>query len=304
LIVAALPADELRRRLKSTGLRVQLGPVVACIRSAFERVETGLRLHYASHRVADDGEFADFHVTVDAAQGIRRYLRPQAIFHFAGRRPFTPLPAAQAYPLLEWGLNWCVSAHCHQYLIIHSAVVERDGRALIMPAPPGSGKSTLCAALVASGWRLFSDELALVELTTGRLIPLPRPISLKNESIPAIARFWPAASIGAVVRDTVKGSVAHASAPRTSVERSSEQASARWVVIPRFCVNATTTLEPLSKAAGFMQLVDNAFNYSVHGRTGFDVVARLIDASDCFRFTYGGNLSEAVRTLDELAVRP
>jgi predicted ATPase len=33
-------------------------------------------------------------------------------------------------------------------------VVERDGHALILPAMPGSGKSTLTAALVQRGWRL------------------------------------------------------------------------------------------------------------------------------------------------------
>lgn len=58
----------------------------------------------------------------------------------------------------------------------------------IVPAPLDSAKRTLCAALVGKGWRLLSDELALVRLDTGELVPLPRPISLKNASINIIRR--------------------------------------------------------------------------------------------------------------------
>src|SRR3546814_15972535 len=82
--------------------------------------------------------------------------------------------------MLEWGLNWCIGAHGHQFLIIHAAVIERNGLAAILPGAPGSGKSTLTACLVHNGWRLLSDEMALVSLQDGGLTALARPISLKN----------------------------------------------------------------------------------------------------------------------------
>ena len=79
----------------------------------------------------------------------------------------------------------------HHYLILHAAVVEKNGLAAILPAPPGSGKSTLTAGLVLSGWRLLSDELTLIERKTGLIQPLPRPMSLKNQSIEVIRQFQP-----------------------------------------------------------------------------------------------------------------
>src|SRR3546814_3330456 len=85
--------------------------------------------------------------------------------------------------MLEWGLNWCIGLHGHRYLIIHAAAIERNGLAVILPGAPGSGKSTLTAFLVHHGWRLLSDELALVSLHDGRLTALARPIGLKNRSI-------------------------------------------------------------------------------------------------------------------------
>ena len=75
--------------------------------------------------------------------------------------------------------------------MLHAAVVERNGSALFLPAMPGSGKSTLCAALTYRGWRLFSDEFGLIEPARGAVLPLPRAIPLKNRSIEVIRRFAP-----------------------------------------------------------------------------------------------------------------
>jgi HprK-related kinase A len=301
LIVADLPSGELRQRLATWGLRVRVGPIVAEIRSPFAAVAAGIGFHYAAHDVADASDFADFHVAVAAPASVRRWIRRQAVFRFEGGHPFKPLAADQAFPLLEWGLNWCVSAHCHQYLILHAAVVERGGRAIILPAPPGSGKSTLCAALAARGWRLLSDELALIDVATRRLVPLPRPISLKNESIGAIARFWTGVKMGPTVHDTLKGAVAHAQPPLASVRLAREDTAPRWIVLPRYRRGHPMELAPLSRAAAFMQLADSAFNYSMHGRSGFEILSAIVAQCECREFTYGGGLEDAVSAFDELA---
>lgn len=301
MIVAELPGGELRRQLRHRGLRIRVGPIVTEVRSRFYAVESAIALHYAAHELVAATDFADFHVAVEAPLGIRRFIGPQALFRFEGNPPFKPLAATQAFPLFEWGLNWCVSEHCHQYLIIHAAVVERSGRAMILPAPPGSGKSTLCAGLVARGWRLLSDELTLIDIDRRSVVPFPRPISLKNASIATMTRFWPDAAMSPVVHDTLKGSVGHVRPPVESVRRAAEPARPGWIVLPRFEAGHATELVTMSRPAAFMQLVENAFNYSMHGRAGFDALTDVVTASDCFQFTYGGDLHAAAQAFDEVA---
>jgi len=208
----------------------------------------------------------------------------------------------QAYPMLEWGLNWCVSMHAHHYLIIHAAVVEKQGLAAILPAPPGSGKSTLTAVLVLSGWRLLSDELTLIDRRTGLLHALPRPVSLKNQSIDVIREFSPEAFINRVSHDTAKGSVAHMRPPRDSVLRQHEPARPGWVIFPKWEAGADTRLTPRSRAETFMFLAQNAFNYSHLGADGFRVGTTLIDHAHCYDFRYSA-LREAVAAFDRLAER-
>jgi len=52
-----------------------------------------------------------------------------------------------------------------------------------------------------------------------------------------------------------------------------------------------------------MALVNNAFNYNVHGQRGFGLIADLIDRSACYEFTYS-SLPEAVFLFDQLARTP
>lgn len=300
MIVSDLASGELERRLAGAGLRLRTGPVVTNIHSVLPLVSAGLRLHYGQHPVEADAGFADFHVAVVASKGLRRWFRRQVLFQSDESKPFAPLPLDQAFPMLEWGLNWCISNHCHQYLIIHAAVVERHGGAMILPAPPGSGKSTLCAGLVAKGWRLLSDELTLIDMDSGQVVPVPRPVSLKNASIEAIRRFDDGVVIGPAVRDTFKGTVAHMQPPAASVCRAEETARPALIVLPRYSAGAATTLGPLSKANAYMQLADNSFNYHLHGYRGFERLAAVVDGCSCHEFSYS-DLGEAVRVFDGIA---
>ncbi len=298
--VSSLSRAELGRRLGGAGIHLQTGAFVTCVKSPIATVADGIGLLYADYPLVDGAEFSDFHISLAPAGGLRRWWRRQVLFDADGASPFLPLPIAQAFPLFEWSMNACVSSRANSYLIIHAAVVEKDGLAAILPAPSGSGKSTLCAALVTRGWRLLSDELALVRLSDGTIAALPRPVSLKNASIDIMRRYAPDAVFSPEVRDTVKGAIAHMKAPADSVARALESARPGWIIFPQYRAGAAATLEPVAPARAFMDLAGNAFNYSLLGVAGFDALAGLIDASGLYAFSYS-SLDDAVDVFARLA---
>ena len=296
--LSELTPDEVERWLAS-GLPIATGPFVFRIHSSLPDVAAGLHRLYADFPVVE-GDFADFHVQVGKVAGPRRYYRPQVQFWMDGLTPFKPLPRPQAFAMMEWGMNWCIAVTAHYYLMLHAAVLERDGRALIMPGDPGAGKSTLTAALMLSGWRLLSDEIALIDRRDGLLRGLARPVSLKNASIGIIREHDPQALLGDTAHDTHKGSVAHLRPTQDSVLRVDEAARPAWIVFPRWKAGAEARLTPHSKSAAFLHLASHAFNYSVLGSLGFQRVAALMDACACWDFEYG-RLEDAIQIFRELA---
>jgi HprK-related kinase A len=299
LTVGALDRQALAARLRGPGLRLQTGPFISCIRSPLPALAVALARMYADYPVLEDDTPADFDVLLRRPRGLRRLVKPQVYFHYDGMEPFQPLPLAQLYPMFEWAMNWCVSSHAHSWLVIHAAVVEKEGAAVILPAPPGSGKSTLCAALVARGWRLLSDELTLVRLNDGRIDPVPRPVSLKNASIDVIRAWAPEAQISPPVADTLKGTVAHMRPPGDSVTRAMEPAAPAWIVFPKWRAGAAAELVPVPQARAHLRLAENAFNYSLLGAAGFGAAAGLVDATRTFDFSYGA-LDDAMAVFERL----
>jgi HprK-related kinase A len=282
------------------GLRLRTGPVAATVSTCLPQVVQAISKLYADYPLVAADDFVDFQVTIRRPPNLRALWRPQVTFELEGQYPFAPLRGDQGFPMLEWGLNWCMYSMCHQYLTLHAAVLERGGRALILPAPSGSGKSTLCAGLLFHGWRLLSDELTLICPREGNIVPMPRPVSVKNASIDVLSKLIPSIRFESRVEETNKGIVAHFAAPGDAVRRASERALPAWVVLPRYVQGMPATLTPMLRARAFMSLIENAFNYDVFGVEGFRLLGSVIDRSKCFSFQYG-HLPEAIALFAKLA---
>lgn len=299
--VGDLPIEKIGDILVNGGLLLRVGPFVYRLRSPHALVQAGLARMYPGYQLATPADYVDFDLQIAAGAGWRRWIKPQARFVLEGETVFEPLPANHAYALMEWAMNACVSGTAHQYLTVHAAVIERHGFAAVLPAPPGSGKSTLCATLVHAGWRLLSDELTLLSLQ-GPLdvTPLVRPISLKNRSLEVMAEWVPGGVFSAVTHDTAKGRVGHLRAPQAHVDRMHERALPRWVVFPRWEAGASASLTPRKRSSALLDLARNSFNYAVLGEPGFRRLAAMVDQCDCFDFRYS-RLEDAVRLFQGLA---
>ena len=287
-------------RGRSGTVRYRLGPFVVALDSDYAPLLDLLHSFYSPLALGASEEIASFHIQMRRNGGWpRRWVRPQIRFLLDGPSPFEPYPLDHAFPLFEWGLNWCIAMRAHQYLMLHAAVLERGGAALLLPAVPGSGKSTLSAALMLRGWRLLCDEFGLCNPLSGQMLAMPRAVPLKNESIAAIRAFSEQARLGPIFPRTRKGDVAHLRPPADSLLRQHEPAWPTRIVFPRFAAQAPFELRKLPQSEGFVRLAHNAFNYQFLGGEAFVTLTRLVSRCSCHSLIFA-SLDDAVAALDAL----
>lgn len=297
--VATWSVEAIRERLAKDGLVLDFGAASARLRSEVADLAPVVHRVYHAFEPQPAQSFAAATMSLRYARGLRRWWRPQVEFIADGGLLFEPFPADTHLPLVEWGLNYLFAERLNAYLLLHAGAVERDGHAIVLPAMPGSGKSTLTAALSLRGFRLLSDEFGVVRLDDSQLLPLLRPVALKNASIDVIRHFAPDAVIGPAFEKTRKGNVAHLAPAREAVCRVHEPASPALVIFPQYDADTPLLVEPVMKSRAFAKLAVNSFNYEVLGRAGFDAVARLLDQSDCYRLIYS-DLDRATETLTSM----
>ncbi len=290
---------ELSEMLADTGIVLDIGAASIRVRSDSPALAQALGTVYGEFPVLDHDAFCEVSASILRVGGARRYFHPQVDFEVDGYRPFEPFPADTHLPLFEWGVNWTLAERFNHCLLLHAGVVEKLGVAIVLPAIPGSGKSTLTAALMLSGYRLLSDEFGVVRFDDGALLPMLKGAALKNASIDVIQARFPRARLGPSFPKTRKGTVAHLSPNAASVTRRHEPALPGLVVFPLYQAGVETVLETMGRSQAFSKLVVNSFNYEIAGPAGFAAACRLIDECDCHRLIYS-DLDSAIATIDRL----
>ncbi|WP_413284625.1 HprK-related kinase A [Vibrio sp. MA40-2] len=266
---------------------LQVGPFRFSIKTDIKAVQTYLQHHYQHNLFsADSTHFIDYHVAIEHGPLYRRKYKPQALFTFNQSAPFKPLPLDQAHAMLEWGMNWVISSQANNYYIIHAATLEKEGKGIIISAPSGSGKSTLCAYLVSQGWRLLSDELALLSPDTLDMVGLARPINLKNKSIQLMKPYFSTSDFSATAIDTHKGSISLIKPPLSSCEQAAIPVKPEHIIFVKFNETEKCYVEPVEKCLALTEIVRNSFNFGLLNKLGFDCARRLVSQSEVHYIEY------------------
>jgi HprK-related kinase A len=298
--VRDLPIDVVISRCVTGQLHVDYGAANVRVRCSFRDFARTFHLVYGSFNPAPDAfELADYHVQIRSGHGFRALVRKQSRFLIDGVEPFEPFPASSALPLFEWGVNWCFAQRANQYVVLHAGALALGEEAVIMAAPPGSGKSTLAAAMMLRGFRLLSDEFGVLRPETGDLLPMLKPVALKNQSVEVIRSFSDGAVIGPLFTGTRKGDVAHLAPNDRSADAVHRPAQPKLVLFPTYESGARLEARRLPGEEAFARLAFNSFNYHLLGPIGFDAVADVIESCPAFELRYS-DLDHAIERIGEL----
>jgi HprK-related kinase A len=278
-----------RQDLGGAGLRFACGPYTISLGIEPKAARGEFLNLYREYPVveASSGSIVDFYLKVASPTFARRYYHPHVLpYTGGGYNPFAPLPVDLTLVTVEMGLNWQSATLTPKHLIFHAGVVERGGRAIIMPGASGIGKSTLSSGLAYDGWRLFSDEFGFLDYAQDQLIPYPRPVSLKNQSAAVMQAVVPADRFSRAYHNTPKGTITYLLPPSESIQRMAEPAKPALLIFPTFERDARPQIEKVSKAEAFILLRNCSVNAQWLGLPAYEALTRIVEGCEAYRIIY------------------
>jgi len=160
---------------------------------------------------------------------------------------------------------------------LHAGAVARNGQAVLIAGPTGTGKSSVVAWLVDNGFEYLSDELVLIVDEQAATLGLRRALVVKPGAAEKIALL----TAFAASRHVLGGShVMFSPAPRSS-DQGSTTPTSRFIVFPRFVGGAELQMRAMSAAEAGLRLVEcnlNARNLADGGFRALSGLARLAPA--------------------------
>jgi hypothetical protein len=189
------------------------------------------------------------------------------------------------------------AAESRDYVMLHAAALERDGRILLVPGESGSGKSTVAAALLKRGFRYQSDEFAPLsaDLTVW---PYPLPLRLRETSLRVLPDLAPEVTIGPQAF-RVDGEWVFHGLPAPSLVLSEGRRPVGAVLFPRRTTGIPTPIRPLKAGPAALELMACTINGHVLGERGFHVAVDLVAGVPSYELARG-DLGRAAAIVDDL----
>lgn len=212
-----------------------------------------------------------------------------------GEKESQALKLSRLGPIVKNAL-WTRAVNAYDFLLnLHAGVVAKGDRCILLPAPSGSGKSSLTAALTHGGFRYFSDEVGLVDRASLQVVPVPLAVCVKSTGFDLMSRYYPGiAQLPAHKRDDDKVVVYVQPRPE---EMRCAPGFVSHIVFPCYAEGQPTRLERLSRSLAFTRLMDQCV--ALRCRLDRDIVrdmVRWIGNIDCYALTFS-SLDEAVALL-------
>ncbi|PHS73135.1 MAG: hypothetical protein COB22_02390 [Cycloclasticus sp.] len=185
-------------------------------------------------------------------------------------------------------------------LMFHSAALSATtGQTLLFPAEAGSGKSTLAAVLSTQKWRCHTDELAIIDTATQRLIPHPFPICIKGGSVPFLSGYYPTLKSTMQHHRLDEKWVRYMPIKKSPVEIE-ENITINAIVFPTYQQNKPCLFESIDKQNALKILLQCGSSGRPLNDDDIRSIVTLVEQLPCYSLQYS-DINDAMNALNSIA---
>ena len=238
------------------------------------RLRDILIANYGALRVAPDGRIADLRYSITASRTPRALVIVRD-----GQGPLIAEDPSELLFLLEKDLTVELQKRRADLFFLHSAAVEWQGKACLLVAESGTGKSTTTWALLHRGFRYLSDELSPVDVNSMEVLPYAHALCLKQRPPTNYPLPSDALDLGLTLHVPVSALPSAVVMGPTPV--------ATVVFLSRGAAGAAPVLRAVGRSEAAARLYATALNALAHPDHGLDAAVKIASHVPCFVLVSG-----------------
>ena len=181
-------------------------------------------------------------------------------------------------------------------LLFHAAVIEMGETTVMFPGEAGSGKTTIVAALLRSGCRFYSDELAVINVDNLNVFSLPLPMSIKPGSVKPLERYYPGLFNRQIYLRSDGKKVRYISPFPQDLPIANSSAKVDFIVFLKYTEDVENRLVAIDKTEALRRLALTGSSNRNFSSRDVEAMIALIDERPCYELSYS-DLPQAVSQL-------
>jgi len=203
---------------------------------------------------------------------------------------------SELFSHLEWMITCNTLLHLQEFFQLHAGAVVKGGKAILLPAGHGSGKTTLTLSLTKNRYRCLSDDIVLIDPESLMVIPFPRSFLIKDGAIKKLAK--------SNLIDKKKGYYCRSEDilyfnPDTNNKLSVRKVKPYAIVELKHNCRFKNELRPVSKSQMCIKLLRQSFNVHNYKRKAVTILTGLVRESKCYSLKTN-NVNDAVRLVSQI----
>ena len=181
--------------------------------------------------------------------------------------------------------------------VFHASAISSQNKCLMFAGDSGSGKSTICAILMAAGFNLVADDFIPVDGLSGRVYPFPAALSVKKSALAPLMKLFPGLAEADEFSYPAMEKTVRYLPPELQPENFQVGYPCKALVFVSYKEHSGMTLETLSKEISFQKLIPDSWISPLEANA-----ERFLDwflDLPCYQLTYS-NSEEMVIAIQKL----
>jgi len=187
------------------------------------------------------------------------------------------------------------------YVVLHAAMVSFKNDGILFAGLPRIGKTTLTIGLVKRGFRYLTDDLALIDEKTLKIMLFPKAMSIREKTME--------------IFDEIKGKIDRDDYYLESGQNKKwfmniqdifpdfigEPCNVGYILFPTLDLEREPELVEISKAQAVIELMKFSFRVNIEFEKTLDILTKLVECTKgCYTLSVGKDLEKTLRLVERI----